>query len=203
MLRFIPIASLTPFVTFVTFVAIAAPSPVFAHQEEDAPATDIEVGTLFGFSYSPAREVTVIGGPSVPIFSWAPGIPALYVSWFPREWLALGPEFSLGMTSSGKDSLTDLYLGIRGAFFVPSNAVSSPYLLVNGILQELVSDGDFNTYFAAGAGLGYQKRVGSAFVLRVEGRFRRWFHNEEFPIIKNGATGLSFLIGLGTRFGGQ
>lgn len=197
MLRFIPIAYLMAFVPFV------ATTPVFAHQEEDAPATDVEVGTLFGFSYSPARQVTVIGGPSVPIFSWAPGIPALYVSWFPSEWLALGPEFSLGMTSSGKDSLTDLYLGIRGAFFLPSNAVSSPYLLVNGSLQQLVADGGSETYFAAGAGLGYQKRVGSAFVLRVEGRFRRWFHNEEFPIIKDGATGLLFLIGLGTRFGGQ
>ena len=194
MLRFIPIVCLTAFVPFVPFVAT---TPVFAHQGEDAPATGVEVGTLFGFAYSLDRKVTVIGGPSTPVLSWAPGIPSLYVWWFPSERLALGPEFSLGMVSDGEDSLTELYLGVRGAFFtMGSNAVSSPYLLVNGSLQELAVDGGSNTYFAAEAGLGYQKRVGSAFVLRAEGRYQRWFRDET-------NRGLLFSIGLGTRFGGR
>ena len=198
-----------PFVPFVPFVAIltaimaiATPSPIFAHQKEEAPATGVEIGTLFGLAYSPAREATAIGSPSTPIFVWAPGIPSLYVSWFPSEWLAIGPEFSFGMTSDGEFSLTDLYLGVRGAFFLRSNAVSGPYLLVNGSLQDLYVDGGSDTYFAAEAGLGYQQRVGPAFVLRAEGRYRRWFHNEEFPLIE-GASRFSFLIGLGTRLGGQ
>lgn len=200
MLRLTLLEHLTPFVPFVLFVAT---TPVFPHQEEDAPATGVEVGTLFGFAYSPSSEASVIGGPSTPVLSGAPGIPSLYVSWFPSERLALGPEFSLGMVSDGEDALTELYLGVRGAFFLRSNAVSSPYLLVNGSLQELVANGGSETYFAAEAGLGYQKRVDSAFVLRVEGRYRRWFHNEEFPFIEYRASRLSLLIGLGTRFGGR
>ena len=205
MLRFPPIAPPTPFVPFVLFVAIMAiaPHPVSAHQKEDAPATGVEFGTLFGLSHSPSNEVTIIGSPSTPILSWAPGIPSLYVSWFPSEQLAIGPEFSFGVASDGEVSLTELYLGGRGAFFLRSNAVSGPYLLVNGSLQDLYVDGGSDTYFAAEAGLGYQWRVGPAFVLRAEGRYRRLFHDEEFPLIENGDSGFALLIGLGTRFGGR
>ncbi|MYA21538.1 MAG: hypothetical protein F4Z30_01565 [Gemmatimonadetes bacterium] len=41
MLRFIYLACLTAFVTTAS---------VFAHQGEDAPATGVEIGTLFGLS---------------------------------------------------------------------------------------------------------------------------------------------------------
>ena len=45
------------------------------------------------------------------------------------------------------------------------------------------------TDFAAGGGLGYRWRLGPAFVLRAEGRYRRWFDD--------GVNDFSLLIGLG------
>lgn len=183
MLRFTLLACLTAFVPFVPFVAT---TPVFAHQDEAAPATGVEVGTLFGFGYYPDEKLTAIQAPSL-----------LYVSWFPSERLALGPEFSLAGVSDDESSVMVLSLGVRGAFFLRSNAVSSPYLLVNGSLQTLSGDAtDSDHNFGAGAGLGYQERVGSAFVLRAEGRYQRWFRDET-------NRGLLFSIGLGTRFGGR
>ena len=57
MLRFILLACLTAFV---------ATAPVFAHQGEDAPATGVEIGTLFGLSRFSAEgegELSLIGVP--------------------------------------------------------------------------------------------------------------------------------------------
>ena len=64
-----------------------------------------------------------------------------------------------------------------------SNAVSSPYLLGHGamlLVDDTVIDGSEVPFFSgaglgffAGVGLGYQLRLGSALVLRAEGRYRR------------------------------
>ena len=123
------------------------------------------------------------------------GFPSLYVSWFPNENLSIGPEFNVGRFSVDGDGLTSLYLGGRGAFFPQSNATSGVYILGLGALLVLSDEYDSETEFSAGAGLGYQWRLGPAFVLRAEGRYRRWFDEE----INN----FSFLIGLGTRLGGR
>ena len=54
------------------------------------------------------------------------------------------------------------------------------------------SDGyDSDTDFSAGAGLGFQLRLGPAFVMRVEARYRRWFDDQ--------VDDYSLLFGLGTR----
>ncbi|MDE2742997.1 MAG: hypothetical protein OXI58_15495 [Gemmatimonadota bacterium] len=210
MLRFIFLICLTAFV---------ATAPVFAHPEKDASMSGVEIGTLFGLSRSPSNETIHIGVPSTISTIVPPGIPSLYVSWFLSERLALGSEFSFGRFSvddEGDDEdddahgFTTLYLGGRGAFFLQSNAVSGPYLLGNGALMNLHLLGDeddpYNvphTYFSAGAGLGYQWRVGPAFVLRTEGRYRMWFLDEEFPLIADGTNEFSLFIGLGTRLGGR
>ena len=77
--------------------------------------------------------------------------------------------------------------------------MSGPYILGLGALARVATDGtgfdESETDFSAGAGLGYQWRLGSALVLRAEGRYRRWF-NEEI-------NDLSLIIGLGTRLGGR
>ena len=191
----------------------------FRSSRKGCPATGIEIGTLFGLSRSPSYETIHIGVPSTISTIVPPGIPSLYVSWFLSERLALGSEFSFGRFSvddEGDDEdddaygFTTLYLGGRGAFFLQSNALSGPYLLLNGALMNLHLLGDeddpYNvphTYFSAGVGLGYQWRVGPAFVLRTEGRYRMWFLDEEFPLIADGTDEFSLFIGLGTRLGGK
>ena len=157
-------------------------------------ATGIEIGTLFGLSHlsSNGDGITTIGVPSAPLAFF--GNPSLYISWFPNEQLAIGPEFSFGRFSSDGDGITSLYLGGRGAFFLQSNPMSSPYILGHGALLVINdSDAESESDFSIGAGLGYQWRLGSALVLRAEGRYRRWFDDE--------VNDFSFLLGLGTRAG--
>ena len=162
--------------------------------ETEEAATGIEIGTLFGLSHlsSNGDGITIIGVPSAPLAFF--GNPSLYVSWFPNEQLAIGPEFSLGRFSSDGDGITSLYLGGRSAFFLQSNTMSSSYIMGHGALLVIsASDAESETDFSVGAGLGYQWRLGSALVLRAEGQYRRWF-NEKI-------NDLSLIIGLGTRLG--
>ncbi len=231
MLRFILLAYLTAFV---------ATTPISAHQGEDAPATGVEIGTLFGlsrFSYGTSVEtsydreeitgkMTLIGVPGGSV--GVPWYPSLYISWFPSEQLAIGPEFSFWRMSlegeyeyedkyddhfddydRAEVDLSTLYLGVRGAFSPQSNAVSGPYLLGNGALVGLYGEGRFEEdkeagsehIFAAGAGLGYQWRVGPAFVVKAEGRYRRWF--ADFADFAGHLNEFSLTLSLGTRLSGR
>ena len=159
-------------------------------------ATGVEIGMLFGLSHLSSDDdgVTLIGVPTAGLSGFG-SIPSLYISWFPGKKLSIGPEFSFGQTASGGFSLTGLYFGGRGAFFLQSNAMSDPYILGHSALRVIGSRGDYETDFSAGAGLGYQWRLGPAFVLRMEGRYRRWFDDE--------INEISFILGFGTRLGGR
>ena len=74
-------------------------------------------------------------------------------------------------------------LEAEGTFFLRSNTVSGPYLLGIGTLISLYEGNrNFSSskhVFSASGGLGYQWRVGPAFVLRTEGRYRRWIDDGE------------------------
>lgn len=168
-------------------------APVFA-QEMEAPA-GLEIGTLFGLTHhsSDGEGFTVIGLPSSPTLG-IPGIPSLYVSWFPGGNIEVGPEFSIGRTAGDVYGITSLYVGGRGAFFPLGDTTSGLYVLSHGALRFIdIDPGDSVTDFAAGGGLGYQWRLGPAFVLRSEGRYRRWFDD--------GVNNFSLLLGLAARPG--
>ena len=202
------------FLTCLTTFATATPVVAQPTEKIVHSATGVEIGTLFGLSHSPADGTTVIGVPEPLVFSFRPEAPSLYVLWFPSKQLALGPEFSFGVwswleevwsegvRSEEKTSLSTLYLGGRGAFFLQSNAVSGPYLLGNGALLGLYAEGSSLHAFSTGAGLGYQRRVGPAFVLRVEGRYRRWVDDGD-DLFGDGENEFSLFLGLGTRLGGR
>ena len=183
------------FVYAMDEIAKIAKEPVTGMGE--APG-GVEIGTLFGLSHLSSNRDggTWIG---VPAPTWnIIGNSSLYVSWFPTEKLSIGPEFSFGSTSYSDHSVTfsTLYIGGRGAFFLQSNAVSGPYLLGHSAMLLVGEyDDDFEGHFFAGAGLGYQWRLGPAFVLRAEGRYRRWFDDK--------ANDFSLMLGLGTRLGGR
>ena len=166
---------------------------VFAKDGELADG--IETGTLFGITHHAAdgEGATIIGLPSSPTLG-IPGIPSLYVSWFPGADVSIGSEFSVGRTSGDIYGITSLYFGARGTIFPLGSATSGLYLLGHGALRHFViRERDSVTDFAAGGGLGYQWRLGPAFVLRAEGRYRRWFDDA--------VNDFSLLLGLGARAG--
>ena len=167
--------------------------------EQKHSAPEVEIGTLFGLSHfrplAPWDDyaITTIG---VPEQSTLPlGDYTFYISWFPSEQLAIGPEFNLERDSRGGNSTTSFYFGGQGTFFLQSNAMSGPYILGrSGLLRSFYNDPERK--LIVGAGLGYRWHLGTAFVLRTEARYQRLFFEE-------GANIFSLLIGIGTRLGGR
>ena len=176
-----------------------------------ASATEFEVGTQFGISHivpddDDSSSITFTQIPSSIVFLGSSPT-SLYATWYLGEQFAIGPEFSLGRMSisneySGEtetESITSLYLGGRAAFFLGSHTESTPYIL-GRVSQTIVDDGlslfgaDENLY-SFGLGVGYQWRIRSAFVLRVEAQYQRVLVEDD------NANEFSFIIGIGTRFG--
>ena len=158
-------------------------------------AAGLEVGTLFGLTHhsSDGEGAAIIGVPSSPTLG-IPGIPSLYVSWFPGADVSFGSEFSVGRTSGDAFGITSVYFGGRGSFFPLGGARSGLYLLGHGAMRHFdLRDRNSVTDFAAGGGLGYRWRLGPAFVLRAEARYRRWFDDA--------VNEFSLLMGLGARPG--
>ena len=167
--------------------------PVSAQEIETAAG--IEIGTLFGLTHhsTDGEGATVIGLPSSPTLG-IPGIPSLYVSWFPLADVSIGSEFSVGRTAGDVFGITSLYFGGRGTIFPLGLSRSGLYVLCHGALRHFdLRERPSVTDFAAGGGLGYRWRLGPAFVFRAEGRYRRWFDD--------GVNDFSLLLGLGARAG--
>ncbi len=103
--------------------AVVATPQVFAQQMEDSVHSgEVEIGTLFGTSHGD-DEITTMEMPSAfggEKSSIAP-LTALYLSWFPGDYMAVGPEINFGRTSldEGKspEAVTNLSLGCRASFF--------------------------------------------------------------------------------------
>ena len=177
--------------TKLSRLALFSLALLFATPSQSSSATGVEIGTLLGVShiFSDGEGITSISLPG----SSFPTLPLLYVSWFPGEKVAIGPEFSYGRTSADGESLSTLVAGAQVAFFLQSNAMSGPYVLGQGSLLLASGEGDTESDFAFGAGMGYQSRVGPA-VFRMEGRYRRWVED-------GGTNEILFILGLGVRFG--
>ncbi len=159
----------------------------------------IEIGTLFGFFDLSGGGGTMIGAPGGGLIGDLIGVPSLYVMWFSDKKLSLGPEFNL-IRMSDRGNLTSLYLGGRISVFRKTNAVSGAYMSGQVALRHLrvensVGLDDSDTDFSMGAGLGYQWRIRSAFVLGMEGRYGRWFEEQ--------VNVFSLLLRMSTRLGGR
>ena len=180
-------------IVFACLAVLMSTGLVFA--KERGLAVGIETGTLFGLTHhtSDGEGATIVGLPSSPTLG-IPGIPSLYVSWYPGANVSIGSEFSVGRTSGDIFGITSLYFGGRSTFFPLGSKRSGLYLLGHGALRHFaIRERDSVTDFAAGGGLGYQWRLGPAFVLRAEGRYRRWFDDA--------VNDYSLLLGLGARAG--
>ena len=109
--------------------------------------------------------------------------------------MSVGSEFSLGRTAGDVFGITSLYFGGRGTFFPLRPSRSGLYVLCHGAVRHFdLRDRPSVTDLAAGGGLGYRWRLGPAFVLRAEGRYRRWFDDS--------VNDFSLFLGLGARTGG-
>ncbi|MYD63386.1 MAG: hypothetical protein F4W91_20310 [Gemmatimonadetes bacterium] len=177
--------------TKLSRLALFSLALLFAIPSQSSSATGVEIGTLFGGSHISldGEGITSISLPG----SFTPSLPVLYVSWFPGEKVAFGPEFSFGRTSVDGESLSTLVAGAQVAFFLQSNVMSGPYVLGQGSLLLASVEGESDSNFIFGAGMGYQSLVGPA-VFRIEGRYRRWVKH-------GGANEIMFILGLGVRFG--
>ena len=170
---------------------------VSAQQTESASGT--EIGTLFGLSHfsTDGDGTTLIGVPSA-LGSSIAGNPSIYVSWFLNERFSIGPEFGLGRFSAEGISFTSLYLAGRTAFHSGNVTMSGAYVFGRGALRVISAGGsgesDSDTDASLGAGLGYRWRVGSGFIVRAEGGYRRWFDD-------TGTNDFSLLLGFGARAG--
>ena len=156
-----------------------------------APATGVEVGTLFGITHNITRKRTSIEIPDGGIGGIY--LPALYVLHFPSERVAVGPEIAFARLSYF-GSATTLSLGVRARFLPSGNSRSGIYTLGQGSLFSVFEDNDSETDFSAGVGMGYQWRVGPALVLRMEGQYQRWLDAKSNNVL--------LVLGLGTRLGG-
>lgn len=184
-----------------------------------APAlgtTEFEVGTQFGISHlipdgdDSTTSITYTHIPSAPVYIGSAPT-SLYATWFPNKQFAIGPEFSFGRMSISEEywgeeeteSITTLHLGGRAAFFPLSHLESSPYVL--GRVSTTILSGDaisfsgneVGIWTSFGIGLGYQWRIGDAFVFRAEGQYQRLFLLDE----EDGINEFSLIFGIATRFG--
>ena len=173
-----------------------------------ALATDFEIGTQFGISHfihvdddGYSTRSTSIGIPSST--NDQGNLPtSLYATWFPNRQFAIGPEFKFGRVSvlseffGETESVTSVSLGGRAAYFLRSYAVSSPFLLGRISLGVLTDGNNFDNFQSFGAGFGYQWRVRSALILRMEGLLQRVMADDD-----ESANEFRFVIGLGTRLG--
>ena len=208
------VVSILPILGFVTLVSLIFPIV-------PTSAIDFEIGTQFGISYlAPnvdddyATSLTYTRVPSGSFFDISSAPPSIYATWFLGQHFAIGPEFSFGSTILHEDSweeentnITSLYFGGRVAYFLRNYTMSSPYVLSRVSMARFHGEGALfidgsTTLTSFGIGLGYQWRIGQAFVLRTEGQYQRVSLSFEDDF--NGdetANEFSFIIGIGTRFG--
>ena len=208
------VVSTLPILGFVILVSLIFPIV-------PTSAIDFEIGTQFGISHlvpnvddDYAVSLTYTRFPSGSFFDISSTPPSIYATWFLKQHFAIGPEFSFGNTilhedswEEGNTNITSLYFGGRAAYFLRNYTMSSPYVLTRVSMATFHGEGPLfidgsTTLTSFGVGLGYQWRIGQAFVLRTEGQYHRVSLSFEDDF--NGdetANEFSFIIGIGTRFG--
>ena len=169
-----------------------------------ALATDFEIGTQFGVSRITSSDdsgssITYARLPSGTVLDIGSAPTSLYATWFPSKQFAIGPEFSLGITSADEEDVTIFHLGGRASYFLHSHSVSSPYVLgrISRTTFSISDTEEAATVTSFGGGLGYQWRIGAAFVFRVEGQYQRLLLSDSDDDLNE----FSLIFGIGTRFG--
>ena len=164
------------FMLFVCLFVFVLTSPAFAEFEgEFGVSAGLSAFFEEGDSYS--DSYSLITAPS-----------SLYLMFFPNKTVAISPEIKF-TDDSGPRSF-----GGR-ALFSSNNSKSNPYVLIGCHLSVISTQYGSDTHGVLGIGAGYQWRVGSVSVFRLEGSFRQY-------LIEDGGTNeFSITFGLGARLG--
>ena len=200
---FVSRLSIFGFVLLASFVLAIVPA---------LGTTEFEVGTQFGLSHlipegdDSTTTITYTRLPSSTFLDTSSAPTSLYATWFPSQQFGIGPEFSFGRFSVSGEwedaGITAFHLGVRAAFFPLNHLQSSPYVLgrVSTTLfsgDDLFLFDDIETLTGFGIGLGYQWRIGPAFVFRAEGQYQRLLPSGD----DDDANEFSLILGIATRFG--
>ena len=164
----------------------------FAVDTSSSASIKAEIGTLIGLTH--------LRGPEYydPWFGRGDRLTATHVRlpsalsvWLiPTEMMAIGAEILFEADdSTHSDADADVLLTGKVAFSPLHASPISIYALGIGSLQYV-----YESDISAGIGMGLRARIGSALVLRMEGRYERWFEDE--------VNQFSLLLGLGTQLGG-
>ena len=158
----------------------------FAADTSSSASVKAEIGTLLALRH--------LRGPDYWGARWTSThvkLPrALSVWLIPSEMVAIGSEIDFAADDSPyADVDVDFLLTGKVAFSPSHTSTTGIYVLGIGSLW-YVSQSEISV----GIGMGLRTRIGSALVLRMEGRYERWFEDKfnEF----------SLLFGFGTQLGG-
>ena len=192
--------------------------------KKDALATGVEIGMLFGVAHS--ESFTTVNMPGGALFGGLEPLPAFYVSWFPSERVAIGPEVTFGRFSHSEESslegsLNSLLLGCRAAFFLRSasilrqpkdrsrggHSVSTPsgsvmsgiYILGQGALRTVKSS---LSYVSVNHDTDFSAGLGMGYLWRIGPAFTLRMEGQYRRWFDTESNNFSLVFGLGTRLGG-
>ncbi|MEO8260460.1 MAG: hypothetical protein ABI868_24155 [Acidobacteriota bacterium] len=131
---------------------------------------------------------TLFGIPSASLGLLSPGA---YAAFFATPRLAIEPQASVLLVSTGGDATHVVNVAGQVDYFLNGSAVSSPYLF-GAVGLVMVSDSDTTPKQVSG-GAGYRIRMGDRLVLRVDGRFTHLTDGQ--------GNGLGFNLSIGGLFG--
>lgn len=173
---------------------IARLSKDFAADTSSSASIKAEIGTLFGLTHLRGPEPEYYDswlGRGNRLTATRVLLPSALSVWLTStEMMAIGAEILFeadDYTYSDLDA--DVLLTGKVAFSPLHASPISIYALGLGSLQ-YVSESDIS----AGIGMGLRAPIGSALVLRMEGRYERWFEDK--------VNQFSLLLGFGTQLGG-
>ena len=170
-------------------VITLAPCALHAGEVEDRKA-EVGVGIVGVAVYTQDGEtITTVGAPNGTFFTPA----AVYASFFVSPRLALEPQLGLVYFSGDDSSFHVATFAGQVDYFFKGKQRPSPYIFGRGSLLNAGGEGESDTSWSAGGGLGYRIPVGGRALLRFEGRFDHRFEQE----FDSGANTFSVSVSLG------
>lgn len=156
----------------------------------------VEIGVAGGLQINmiDAGETFTVTQFGIPGSGASSGGASVYLSIFASPQIIIEPQLGISYTKpEGDDAIWSFAFAPQLAYLFSPGANGSAYAGVNVALDYLGAAGESASQFGLGAALGYRLRVQDRLGLRFEGRFRRFFENDDFFAVNE----ISFLVGIG------
>ena len=165
------------FTLLTCLIALATTSQVYAQQPME-DSVKAEIGMMFGLSHSRGPEYYYYDGwgrHSDRRTETRVRLPSALSVWLiPTEMMAIGAEIDF----KSYDTNANVLLTGKAAFSPSYTSTPSVYVLGTGSLYYTRTDSYNESNIKGGIGMGLRARIGSALVLRMEGRYERWFEDK-------------------------